>query len=145
MVRWLLDIVKDSGRCRQSAVKFWVQLTSCVSVVSPLFLEVARDARVQEQYRRLHTRTHTNAHTRAHVHIPPHTTACTHTTYTHVCTHTAGNSDIGCRLGHCHGLSMEAEPRFSPAAGGVVLSHKWSRLHRLFFRAIWKDTYKEPF
>lgn len=89
------------------------------------------------------TRAHTQMH--AHVHIPPHTTACTHTTYTHVCTHTAGNSDIGCRLGHCHGLSMEAEPRFSPAAGGVVLSHKWSRLHRLFFRAIWKETYKEPF
>ena len=92
MVTWLLDIVKDNGRCRRSAVKFCIQLTSCVSVVSPLlFLEVARDARVQEQYRCLHTCTHTNAHTHAHVHActhtPTHHSVHTHNVHTRVHTH----------------------------------------------------------
>lgn len=146
--------MKDNSRCRRRAVKFWIQLTSCVSVVSPLinlFLEVAQDAHVQEQYRRLHTCTHT----RTHAHIRARTCTCTHVcTYMyaharmhiHMRTHTRQEkSGVGSGLGHCPGLFTEAEPHSSPAVGGVVLSHRWSRPHRWFFMAIWKETYKEPF
>lgn len=156
--------MKDNSRCRRRALKFWTQLTSYVSVVSPLinlFLEVARDAHVQEQYRRLHTRTHT----RTHMHTHTYTHTSTHTrvrTHAHTCTcmraHTCmcahvhirahtqqEKSGVGSGLGHCPGLLTEAEPRSSPAVGGVVLSHRWSRPHRWFFMVIWKETYKEPF
>ena len=149
--------MKDNSRCRWRVLKFWTQLTSCVSVVSPLinlFPEVARDAHVQEQYRRLHTCTHTRVHmhthsTHAHAHTCTHT--CTHMymhAHTRACarTHTQQEkSGVGSGLGHCPGLLTEAQPCSSPAVGGVVLSHGWSRPHRWFFMVIWKETYKEPF
>lgn len=78
MVKWLLDIVKDNSRCRRRAVNFWLQLTSCVSVGSPLTVSwggmgcTCAGAVQTPAHAHTHKCTHTCTHTYIHAHVPTH-------------------------------------------------------------------------